>query len=241
MRQSTPKVESPEGFDPVAVLDGSPVLAPLSDANRRSLAEIAISRRFERGDEIVPQGETSNRFYVVASGRVKMLRSLPNGRRVVLSVFGPGQLFGVADAIGRQASRGAHLALTEAVSCLEIGRAELFRLLGQQVDLAANLLVALTPHFSECKNCIVELACLRVESRLARLLTKLATSTGYERDGGVFVPIVLSRQDLADMTGTTIETCIRIMSRWGKEGLVETRDDGFSIRDPEGLSRLSAG
>ena len=231
---------STSAVDPFAVLSSSQYLSPLSDANRRSLAAIAVVRHFETGDEIIPQAEMVNSFYVVASGRVKMLKAMPNGRQVVLALFGPGQLFGTVDAIGRQPSRGSLLALTEQVCCLEIEREPLFELLERHADLATRLLVALTPHFSECKNCIVELACLRIEARLARLLMKLATSAGYEKDGELFVPIALSRQDLADMTGTTIETCIRIMSRWGKDGVVETRDDGFVVHDPAQLGRLSA-
>lgn len=241
MHRQTTQPGSGDAVDPLAILSASQYLAPLSEDNRQSLAGISTLRQFEAGDEIIPQAELVEHFFVVAAGRVKMLRAMPNGRQVVLAIFGPGQLFGTVDAIGRQTSRGSLIALTGEVTCLEFERAALFRLLEQHADLAMNLLVALTPHFSECKNCIVELACLRIESRLARLLMKLATSAGYERDEAVFVPIALSRQDLADMTGTTIETCIRIMSRWGKDGIVDTLDDGFAIRDSARLGRLSAG
>ena len=241
MNRRTPRPRSGAPPDPLAILSASQCLAPLSDENRHSLAEIATLRWFEAGEEIIGQAELVERFYVVATGRVKMLRAMPNGRQVVLAIFGQGQLFGTVDAIGRQASSGSLIALTTDVSCLELERPALFRLLEQHTDLAMNLLVALTPHFSECKNCIVELACLRIESRLARLLMKLGTSAGYEKDGAIFVPIALSRQDLADMTGTTVETCIRIMSRWGKDEIVETLDDGFAIHDRVRLSRLSAG
>jgi CRP/FNR family transcriptional regulator len=52
---------------------------------------------------------------------------------------------------------------------------------------------------------------------------------GRQERGGTFVPLSLSRQELADMTGTTIETCIRIMSRWGKQNIVRTEKDGFVV------------
>jgi CRP/FNR family transcriptional regulator len=61
---------------------------------------------------------------------------------------------------------------------------------------------------------------------------------GQPRAGGRFVPMPLSRQELADLTGTTIETCIRIMSRWGKEGIVSTERDGFVVKDAAALQRL---
>lgn len=226
--------------DPIRVLAASNYLAPLSEENRRALAEIGRFRRFEADDVILPQAEPVLSFFVVAEGRAKKQRAMPNGRQVVLGLYGPGLLFGTADAIGRQPSHGSLIAMTDLL-CLEIRRDELFGLMRRHGSLASDLLVALTPHLSECKNCIVELACLRIEARLARLLGKLARSAGYEENGHLVVPIALSRQDLADMTGTTVETTIRIMSRWGKENVVETRDQGFVVHDVEKLTRLGTG
>jgi len=69
------------------------------------------------------------------------------------------------------------------------------------------------------------------ESRAARLFVTLAERMGKRRDGGVFVPLSLSRQELADLLGTTLETAIRLMSRWQKENVVITEKDGFYIPD----------
>jgi CRP-like cAMP-binding protein len=68
-----------------------------------------------------------------------------------------------------------------------------------------------------------------VEARLARFFLKLATDMGHQRPDGTFIPLALSRQELADMIGTTIEAAIRIMSRWGKDNLVCTEKDGFVV------------
>ena len=72
-----------------------------------------------------------------------------------------------------------------------------------------------------------------------QLFLKLADRMGRARDGAVFIPIALSRQELADLTGTTIETCIRLMSRWGKEGVVETDKEGFLLLDRAALEALT--
>ena len=76
--------------------------------------------------------------------------------------------------------------------------------------------------------------------RFARLFLKLAADMGRQERGGVLVPLALSRQELADMTGTTIETAIRIMSRWGKQQIVRTEKDGFVVLDRAALENLSA-
>jgi CRP/FNR family transcriptional regulator len=78
-------------------------------------------------------------------------------------------------------------------------------------------------------------------ARLAEVsLVKLAGKMGRPGGEGINIPMALSRQDLADLTGTTIETCIRVMSRWGKEGLVRTEKDGFVILDRRALERMAA-
>jgi CRP/FNR family transcriptional regulator len=92
----------------------------------------------------------------------------------------------------------------------------------------------------ELTNRLTELSGGRIEGRLARFLLKLGTDMGQRRDDGVFIPLVLSRQELADMIGTTIETSIRIMSRWGKEGIVRTERDGFVVLEPPALEQLAS-
>ena len=62
---------------------------------------------------------------------------------------------------------------------------------------------------------------------------------GQPRPEGLFIPLVLSRQEIADMIGTTIETSIRIMSRWGKDELVRTEKDGFLVVDRPALEALA--
>ena len=92
----------------------------------------------------------------------------------------------------------------------------------------------------ELTNRLAELTGGRIEPRFARLFLKLATEMGRAERGGTFIPLALSRQELADMTGTTIETCIRIMSRWNKEDVVRTEKDGFVVLDRAELERIAA-
>jgi CRP/FNR family transcriptional regulator len=78
-----------------------------------------------------------------------------------------------------------------------------------------------------------------VEYRMARLFSTLAGRVGQRNGQGVFIPLPLSRQEIADLVGTTIETAIRVMSRWHKEGVVETDKKGFLIRDEAALREIA--
>ncbi len=112
-------------------------------------------------------------------------------------------------------------------------------MLEQHPTLVRGLLLGLTHRLVELTNRLAELSGGTIERRFARLFLKLAAQMGRPDRGGTFVPLSLSRQELADMTGTTIETCIRIMSRWGKQHIVRTEKDGFVVLDRNALDAVA--
>jgi CRP-like cAMP-binding protein len=113
-------------------------------------------------------------------------------------------------------------------------------LLEQYPVLVRGLLSGLTLRLAELTRRLTEVSGSRVDARLARLLLKLGDRIGIPQPGRIFVPLPLARQELADLTGTTIETTIRIMSRWHKENVVHTEKDGFAIFDRATLEDIAA-
>ena len=103
------------------------------------------------------------------------------------------------------------------------------------------MLSGLTLRLIELTRRLAELTAGRVEARFARLFLKLATQIGKPSRGGIFVAMPLTRQELADLTGTTIETAIRTMSRWQKDDVVRTEKDGFVIVDRPSLETAAEG
>jgi MoaA/NifB/PqqE/SkfB family radical SAM enzyme len=132
-----------------------------------------------------------------------------------------------------QTGRGASLEQITPEECEEVLR--FLDELSRKVPFGIKTTEA--PHYRR----IPEVAGARVETRFAHLFLKLADRIGRPRGGAVFIPMVLTRQELADLTGTTIETCIRLMSRWGKEGVIETEKDGFVLADRAALEALTLG
>ena len=225
----------------VEQLRAVPAFKDLPSPSLEALADLAEPCFFSKGEEIFVEGDLTQSLYFIVSGRVKMFRHLANGRNLVLALFHPGEHFGTAAALGARACDASIVALDD-TSCLSFDRAGLFGLLESRPELITEILPALTRELVECNNCIVEVACHRVETRLAHLLLKFTDSVGQPEEEGTFIPIPLSRQELADMTGTTIETCIRILSRRAKERVVDTLKNGFLVRDRtalEGLARDS--
>ncbi|MCH9651682.1 MAG: Crp/Fnr family transcriptional regulator [Deltaproteobacteria bacterium] len=214
-----------------------PLFAGLPPESLSRLAGSGVPRFVRQDESVLQQGEPSPSLFIVLSGRLKMTRSLSNGRSVLLALFNPGDLVGIAPGLGGGPSDSTVEAL-ESSLCLEVSRQSLLTAMGERPQFLGELLPILTRRVAECNNCAVEATFFRVEPRFARLFLRLAESVGQPRDGATFIPVRLSRQDLADMAGTTIETSIRILSRWGKEGVVETIPGGFLIRDQAPLARL---
>ena len=221
------------------LLRTTPIFSRLSPADRKTIAEVARVEVFAKGDTIFEQ-ESPSAFYAIASGRVKIFKMMPSGKDVILEVFGPGDPLGaVAAYMDRPFPAGA-VAL-EDTTCVIIPRPAFFRLLETHPSLVRGLLLGLTTRLVELINRLAELTGGRIEPRFARLFLKLQSEMGRADRGGTFGPLTLSRQELADMTGTTIETCIRIMSRWNKDDVVRTEKDGFVILDAGELEKIAAG
>jgi CRP/FNR family transcriptional regulator len=126
----------------------------------------------------------------------------------------------------------------EPMSGLLVRTAPFMALLEEHPSLVRGLLKTFTRRIVDLAQRIGEIAGARVEARFAQLFLKLAERMGQPRGTGIFIPLALTRQELADLTGTTIETCIRLMSRWGKDGVVETLKDGFLLADRPVLEAL---
>ena len=221
-----------------ALLRVTPVFRRLGRPDRATIARAATVQRYARGDMIFEQGAPSDAFYTIAEGRVKIFRMLPTGKDLILEVFGTGDPLGAVATYAGSPFPASAVAL-EDTTCVVIPRPAFFQLLEQHPSLVRGLLLGLTARLVELTNRLEELSGGRIEPRFARLFLKLAREMGRDERGGIFVPLSLSRQELADLTGTTIETCIRIMSRWGKQEIVRTEKNGFVVNDRAALEAIA--
>jgi CRP/FNR family transcriptional regulator len=212
----------------------------VSADDRQRLLAAARVRRFDKDETIFEEGQPSDYFPIVLTGRVKVFRMTPSGKEIILEIFGAGDPLG-AVAVYESAPFPATAVALEPADCLVIPRRDFFGLLEAHPSLVRSLLVGLTHRLIELTRRLTELTGGRVESRFARLFLKLGAEMGRKdaERGGLVVAMPLSRQELADLTGTTIETAIRIMSRWNKDHVLRTERDGFVILDPETLRSLA--
>jgi CRP-like cAMP-binding protein len=213
-------IEAPIPFDAI------PLLASLKKDDREALAPLCRMRGFDKGDAIFHEGEPADRIYFVHIGQVKIVKAA-GGRDVIIELLGPGEPVGAVAVFERRPFPASAIAL-EPSGILSIPEREFFALLEKRPEMMRHLLAGLTYRLMMVNKRIADLMG-SAELRATRLFLTLADRVGIPRGTGVFVPLPLSRQEIADLIGTTLETAIRLMSRWQKDDLVETEKSGFFI------------
>lgn len=194
--------------------------------------------RFKRGDRLWRQGDPARSLLTLCTGVMKVTREWPDGREAVLGLAFRGDMIGELAAQEGAIQTGTCTALSSG-RALRIPAETVQRLLKTDVMLAKTLLdVALRRQASFSRR-LDEMAHGPVENRLARVLTRIGDQVGLKDARGTFVPVKLSRGDLADMVGCRVETTIRVMTRWQREGVVETQREGLIITAPQVLAEAA--
>ena len=219
-------------------LQQNPVFATLSAREVEALAAVAVEATHRTRDYIFMEGDPARWFCVVKSGRVKILRHSRAGKDVVLELLGPGEIFGGMAVIEKRPYPAAAQA-TEATVVLKIPADAMLAVAERHPAVIKEIALMIGRRLRAAHDSVESLAVDPVEARLAAALLRLAEPDGAH--GRVTLPFHLTRQSLADMTGTTVETAIRVVSRWLKEGLLD--DDGarLALTDVEALRARAEG
>ncbi len=205
-----------------------PTLAPLPKEDRDALAPLCRMTGYDKGEVIFMEGDAANRIHFLYLGRVKIVKAA-GGRDIIIEILGPGEPIGNVAVFERRPFPASAMAI-EPSSVLSIPEREFFQLLEVRPEITRRLLAGLTMRLMAVNKRIADMTG-GVESRAARLFITLAGRLGQVRGDGTWIPLNLSRQEIADLVGTTIETTIRLMSRWQKEGVLITEKEGFLVPD----------
>jgi CRP-like cAMP-binding protein len=199
---------------------------------------VAGRRRLEKGGYFFHQDEPADFFYVIIEGQVRLSQLTPEGHQVIIHFMGPGDGMGIIVALSNTYYPLSAEAVTDSLA-LRWDYASTIRLMEQYPRLGLNGLRLVAGRFQDLQDRYRELSTERVERRIARALLRLARQTGRRTDAGVLLDLPLSRQDLGEMTGTTLYTVSRTLSGWEQQGLVESGRERIVICNPHGLVSIA--
>jgi CRP-like cAMP-binding protein len=204
-------------------------------AHVRSLARtkgLATGRAFFR------EGERAEHFFVLVSGRVKLTQLTPEGQRVVLRIIGAGDAFGGAGVFGDGTYPIGAEAVEPAVALTWTSEA-MERLMETEPRIAMNAVRIVAGRLHDLQRRHRQAMTERVERRVARAVMRLAREAGRPVDDGVEIDFRVSRQDIAEMTGTTLYTVSRLLSTWQEQGLLRSRRQRITVTNSRVLEALA--
>jgi CRP/FNR family transcriptional regulator len=223
-----------------AFLAGNPVLAGIPARELESLARVALEEAHRARAAIFMEGDAARWFYLVRSGHVKIVRHSRAGKDVVLELLGPGEIFGGVAVIEKRPYPASAQA-TEPTVVLKIPADPMIALAERYPAFIKEMALMIGRRLRAAHDSVASLAVDPVEARLAAILLRLARREGTRGTDGVTLPFHLTRQSLADMTGTTVETAIRILSRWLRDGMLVDDGGRLVLADWDALSALAEG
>jgi len=211
----------------------------LSEDEGKELSPYLTEKSYKKKEHIFSEGAAPEWFYIVARGKVKITKISHEGKEIILEVISPYDIFGGV-AVLRNIPYPANAVAMEDSEILRISRKNLMRLADRFPHLMHSLALELGDRVKNSLDTLKNIALERVEARIAALLLKLANKVGVDTKEGLLIDMRLTKQDVADMVGTTVETSIRTFSKFKKDGLVQDADGKFIIRDMEKLAELSS-
>jgi CRP-like cAMP-binding protein len=221
------------------LLSQSAIFAALPADVRVGLLARFVQQRYDKDEYLFFEGDPAQFLVLVTEGRVKMIKHSDSGRETILATFGPGQIVGEVGVLIGDVYPATAQAL-ELTSTLTLRRDDLVELVHSHPDLAWLLITELGHRLQHAHETIRSMAVEKVERRVARVLLRMANASGERLDSGsIRITAPLSRQDIADMAGTVLETAIRTMSKFQKEGLVATKAGQIILLRPHQLVAIA--
>jgi CRP-like cAMP-binding protein len=218
------------------------VLKDATDEDLKLFAERGILRSIEEGEFFFFQGDPATYFYILTKGRAKLLQTNPAGQQVNLRTINEWQIFGALGAVRDNAVYPATAQALAPSTALAVESSFLKEMMKTRPYLSQSLMQLMTGYIMEMQERYRELATEKVERRIALTVLRLAAQVGKRTDSKeIMVELPLSRQDVAEASGTTIFTVSRVLADWERRGLVEAGRERVVIRNPHGLVQISEG
>jgi CRP-like cAMP-binding protein len=223
-----------------SLIAGLPPFEGMTAADLDRMLAKAKSQRIAREGAVFEQDEEAHSFFLLLDGHVRVVKTTPDGQQVIVRYISPGELMGIAHALGRTTYPATAIAVVDCVVLAWPGHlwpefAAAFP------NFGANTYKTVGSRLQDAQTRIVEMATEQVERRVAHALLRLIQQTGKKTESGILIDFPISRQDIAEMTGTTLHTVSRLLTAWEERGLVKSGRQRVTVTEPHRLMLLAEG
>ncbi len=223
-----------------SLIAGMPIFQGLAPAELDGIIQKARSLRIAKDQAVFEQEGDAHSFFLLLDGHVRVVKTTPDGQQVIVRYISPGELMGIAHALGRTTYPASAIA---AVDCVVLAwPGQLWpELAASFPNFGAGTYRTVGARLQETQARVVELATEQVEQRVAHAILRLVKQTGRKTDEGILIDFPISRQDIAEMTGTTLHTVSRLLTAWEEKGLVKSGRQKVTVVEPHRLFALAEG
>ncbi|HSF81992.1 MAG TPA: Crp/Fnr family transcriptional regulator [Anaerolineales bacterium] len=219
-------------------LKNVPPFRDLDEGDMQEVCWMSYPRLVEEGSYFFHQGDPALHVYVLTEGRLKLSQLTEAGQQIILRVAVPWQLFGIIGLLPEKTYPVSAQAIENCRAIAWEGEA-LYRFSNHHPSILANSLNMMSENLREFQDLFRHLATEQVEQRLARLILRLARQVGRKVEEGVLIDMALTRQEMAEMTGSTLYTISRMLSNWERLDIVKVGRERIVITDNHKLVVIS--
>ncbi|MCE5312271.1 MAG: Crp/Fnr family transcriptional regulator [Nitrospiraceae bacterium] len=204
-------------------LEQIPIFASLSQQELENVRPYIQNASYRKKEVIFAEGSEPEWFYVCQSGKVKITKLSHEGKELIIEIISPGDFFG-GFAVIKGFPYPANAVAMEDTSVIRISRQDIISLIEKYPAVMHAIMSNLGMRVRDFHTSLKSIALDKVESRIVSVLLKLAEKSGVQDGADVVIDMRLTKQDIAEMVGTTVETSIRVMSQLKKTGAVSEKD-----------------
>ncbi|MDX8530781.1 Crp/Fnr family transcriptional regulator [Mesorhizobium sp. VK25A] len=223
-----------------SLIAGLSVFEGIAAADLDRIVGQARSIRVARDQSVFEQEQEAHSFFLLLDGHVRVVKSTPDGHEVTVRYISPGELMGIAGALGRTTYPANAVA---AVDCVVLAwPSHLWPTFATSFpSFSANTYKMVGSRLQDAHMRVIEMSTEQVEQRVANALLKLVKQSGKKVEEGILIDFPISRQDIAEMTGTTLHTVSRLLSAWEDQGLVKSGRQRVVVVEPHRLVVVAEG
>lgn len=218
-----------------------PVLSALGERSRGLLIAYAHVRVLAKGEAFFRDGQAATEIAYLVKGRIKLTRTNDDGRESILDLVHEGDALCTSAPTTWQPYCCAAIALEDDTTVLSIPRRDMYRVFEDDPPTARRFVEAMGWRSAGLCDRVYQLSAGQVIQRIASVFVTLAKRAGHDTPEGIEIPILLTRQDVADLSATTVETAIRTIGRLSREGVMRGEKHGFVIQDLAALQAIARG
>jgi CRP-like cAMP-binding protein len=217
-----------------------PPFEGIAPADLDGILQQARSLLVARDAAIFDQEGEAHSFFLLLDGHARVIKTTPQGQQVIVRYISPGELMGIAHALGRTTYPASAVA---AVDCVVLAWPSTLwpEFATNFPSFGTNTYKTVGERLQDAHAQVVEMATEQVEQRVARALLRLVKQTGKKTEDGLLIDFPISRQNIAEMTGTTLHTVSRLLTAWEEKGLVRSGRQKVTVVEPHKLFLLAEG